>query len=124
MNENKVAVAVLGASPKRERYSNQAVRMLLEHGHAVIPVHPAATEIEGLPVSASLADIGRAVDTLTVYVSPAHSAPLRESILALNPKRVIFNPGTENPSLKNTLDEHGIQTEEACTLVLLHTGQF
>ncbi|MCF7816480.1 MAG: CoA-binding protein [Kiritimatiellales bacterium] len=124
MAGSKQTVAVLGASPKPERYSNKAIKLLLEHGHEVIPVHPAIPEIEGLPVVASLADIDKHVDTLTVYVSAALSTPLADAIIALNPARVIFNPGTENPSLKSALNDQGIPSEEACTLVLLNTGQF
>lgn len=117
-------VAVLGASPKPERYSNKAVRLLLEHGYEVIPVHPAIGEIEGLEVKRNLDEINRAVETLTMYVSPALSAPLADSIIRLNPRRVIFNPGTENVELRNRLEAEGIEVEEACTLVLLNTGQF
>lgn len=124
MDESKQTVVVLGASPKPGRYSNKAVKLLLEQGHGVIPVHPAIAEIEGLLVVASLAEIGTRVDTLTLYVSPAHSTPLIADILALNPARVIFNPGSENPALQNALEAQGIPSEKACTLVLLNTGRF
>lgn len=117
-------VAVLGASHKPERYSNQAVRMLKEYGHQVIPVTPGRKDIEGLPVAVSLADIGRPVDTLTVYVGPERSAQLQEEILALKPGRVILNPGTESEGLQQALDRAGIPWQHACTLVLLRTGQF
>ncbi|HEX6591697.1 MAG TPA: CoA-binding protein, partial [Moraxellaceae bacterium] len=69
-------VAVLGASPKPERYSNKAIRMLQEYGHKVIPVNPAQKEIEGLSVVSSVNALPREVDTVTMYVSPAHSDPL------------------------------------------------
>lgn len=124
MENEKQTVVVLGASPKPERYSNKAVRLLLEHGHRVIPVHPAITEIESLPVVRALEHIEDPVDTLTVYLSPALSAPLQAGILQLKPERVIFNPGTENPELMQALERSGIAVEEACTLVLLNTGQF
>lgn len=118
------SVAVIGASPKPERYSNKAVRLLREHGHTVLPVNPAQAEIEGLPVTRSIDALPRGVDTVTLYVSPAHSAPLLQPLLALQPRRVIFNPGAENPALEQGLREAGIAVEEACTLVLLRTGQF
>lgn len=124
MEQSKQTVAVLGASPKPQRYSNKAVNLLRELGHCVIPVHPVVKEIDGIPVIASLADIELKVDTLTLYVSASLSSPLIAVILALNPGRVIFNPGTENPALKKMLEEQGILTEEACTLILLNTGQF
>ena len=121
---NEQTVVVLGASPKPERYSNKAVRLLKEHGHRVIPVHPAITEIEQLPVIPALEHIDGPIDTLTVYLSPALSTPLEADLLKLKPERVIFNPGTENPGLKQALEREGIAVEEACTLVLLNTGQF
>lgn len=117
-------VAVLGASPKPERYSHQAIQLLRQYGHAVIPVNPAQAEIAGLPVAASLSGIRQSVDTVTLYVSPSHQGTLEAQLKALKPQRVIFNPGTENPSLAARLREAGIATEEACTLVLLRTRQF
>jgi predicted CoA-binding protein len=124
MGNEKQTVVVLGASPKAERYSNKAVRLLLEHGHQVIPVHPVVAEIEQLPVVHALDHIQRPVDTVTVYLSPERSGSLEKDIRALKPERVIFNPGTENPELKKALECDGVEVEEACTLVLLNTGQF
>lgn len=117
-------VAVLGASRKPERYSNQAIRLLRTCGHTVIPVNPAQTEIEGLVVVPDVNSLPPNIDTVTMYLSPAHSAGLLPALLALRPKRVIFNPGAENPALEHGLEEAGIRVEEACTLVLLRTGQF
>jgi len=117
-------VAVLGASHKPERYSNQAVRMLKEHGHLVIPVTPGRAVIEDLPVTPDLGSIEQPVDTLTLYVGPERSAQMQDAILALKPGRVILNPGTESPDLEKALTEAGIPWEHACTLVMLRTGQF
>lgn len=117
-------VAVLGASPKPERYSHQAVQLLRQYGHDVIPVNPAQHEIAGLPVASSLSAITQPVDTVTLYVSPAHQGDLEPQLKALHPRRVIFNPGTENPSLAARLRAAGMETEDACTLVLLRTRQF
>ena len=89
-------VAVLGASDKRERYSNKAVRLLVQHGHRVIPVHPRLEEIEGLTVVHELKNIDERIDTLTMYVGELRSTALMEDIMALKPGRVIFNPGAEN----------------------------
>lgn len=124
MSETRQRVAVLGASTNPERYSNMAVKRLLENGHEVIPVHPALSEVEGLPVTPSLGDIDGRVDTLTIYVSPKLSSKTADAILALKPGRVIFNPGTENPELEAALQAAGIETLHACSLVLLSTGQF
>ncbi|NLG36017.1 MAG: CoA-binding protein [Lentisphaerae bacterium] len=117
-------VAILGASNKPERYSHQAVRLLAEKGHAVFPVHPALDAIDGHRVFKSLADIPDPVDTVTMYVSPAHSTGMAGAILAVRPRRVLFNPGTENQELEGTLAAAGIEIVRACTLVLLRTGQF
>ena len=126
MSGSKEKVVVLGASDKPERYSNQAVQMLPEYGHEVIPVHPVLKSVENLPVTAELADISseEKIDTLTMYVSSAISAKLVDDIVALKPGRVIFNPGTENSELVERLEGNDILVEEACTLVLLRTGQF
>jgi len=123
MNQ-KQTVAVLGASPKPQRYSNQAIRLLIKKGHTVIPVHPVLDVIEDTPVIHDLKDIRTPVDTLTVYVGPERSTAMIERIVALNPGRVILNPGTENPALESKLDENNIAYLKACTLVMLHTEQF
>jgi predicted CoA-binding protein len=117
-------VVVLGASPKPARYANQALRLLLERGYRVTPIHPRFEEIEGLPVANSPKQVGRPVDTLTLYVGPERLAPQIPDLVALNPRRVIFNPGTESAPLQQALDEAGIDWFEACTLVMLRTGQF
>ncbi len=120
----KHRVAVLGASSKPERYSNKAVKLLMEHQYSVIPVHPVIREIEGLKVFAGLNQIAEKIDTLTLYIGPAGVKPLIPEIIALNPGRVILNPGTESELLKEELHNAGIPYMEACTLVLLKTGQF
>ncbi len=117
-------VAVLGASPKPDRTSNQAVRRLRQHGHHVIPVHPAHDEIDGLPVARDLTAIDGPVDTLTVYVGPRHGEELIDQIIALAPSRVILNPGAESDRVEQRLQERGIPVLRACTLVLLASGQF
>ena len=124
MTPPKQRVVVVGASSKQERYSNRALRSLVAHGYEVVPVHPALTSIEGLPVVHKIEDITGPVDTLTLYVSPNISSALEEALIGLAPQRVIFNPGAENPALQAALEEKGIHTEEACTLVLLETNQF
>ena len=117
-------VAILGASADPERYAFKAQRLLKEHGHRVIPVSAKDATIDGDATVAELRDIKGAVDTLTLYVRPAISSQCREQIEALKPRRVIFNPGTENEELSAALRAAGIDTEDACTLVLLRTGRF
>ena len=123
MTGRKQRVVVLGASPNPERYSNKALRLLHEHGHHAIPVHPAAMTIEELPVVPSVEQIEGKVDTLTMYVAGSRSSAMTDAIIALNPPRVIFIPGTENPALEAALQARGVRTEQACTLILLNTEQ-
>ena len=120
----KQNVAILGASQKTERYSYKALQMLTEHDHSVYPVHPTLKEIEGHKVFSSLGEITDKIDTLTVYVSPKWIKDTIPSIVELKPGRVILNPGTESEDLKAALTDAGIPFLEACTLVLLRTGQF
>ena len=116
-------VAILGASDNPERYSHMAVVLLKEHGHTVVPVHPALESIAGLPVVNSLSGLPP-VDTLTLYVGAARLPDMTDDIVRLRPGRVIFNPGTESPEVQAALDAAGIPWLEACTLVMLRTGQF
>ncbi len=122
--DNKQTVVILGASNKPERYSHKAQLLLQDHGHDVILVSPKVKEINGTPVLPDLSSIKEHVHTLTMYVGSQASTPIIEEIVALSPDRVIFNPGTENIELEKALKENGIAYEEACTLVLLNTGQF
>lgn len=115
---------ILGASDNPDRYSYKAMHMLIEHGHHVVLVHPNLKTINDTQVYASIASVKDSVDTLTVYVNPAVSDQLETEIIHLRPRRVIFNPGAENPRLARALRAIGIKTENACTLVLLQTNQY
>ncbi|MGE4169260.1 MAG: CoA-binding protein [Candidatus Margulisiibacteriota bacterium] len=117
-------VAVIGASDKPDRYSYMAIERLRNHGHVALPVHPKLKTVQGLAVYPSLAQVPHPIDTITLYVNAEKSAAMAADLIAANPRRVIFNPGTESPALEATLQNAGIQTMEACTLVLLSTKQF
>lgn len=117
-------VVVIGASANEERYSNKAMKMLVEYGHLPIPVAPLAGSILGYKVHTGIGDIDGKVDTVTMYVGPARQQGMIDEIIALQPKRVIFNPGTENPTEYDRLKTAGIAVLEDCTLVLLKTNQF
>ncbi|MBU0985160.1 MAG: CoA-binding protein [candidate division Zixibacteria bacterium] len=117
-------VAVLGASPKEDRYSFKAVHMLGEHGHVPIPVHPKGHEVDGIPGVKSLPDITGPIDTLTFYVNAQISDAEFDNIIRLKPRRAIFNPGAENENLATKLEAAGIEVVRACTLVMLRTDQF
>jgi len=117
-------VVIIGASNNPERYSHRALLLLRKHGHEVVPVHPKLAEIEGIPVVADVSLITGPVDTVTMYVGAAISSGLQDKLITLKPRRIIFNPGAENAALADALQKAGIACEEACTLVLLNTGQF
>lgn len=117
-------VVVLGASTKPMRYSNQAVRRLLEQGYRVTPVHPRFEEIEGLKVAKDLSQVPQPVDTLTLYVGPERMRPMIDDLIYLKLGRVIFNPGSESAELRHRLEQAGIHWLEACTLVMLRIGTF
>ena len=120
-----MVVAVLGASAKADRYSNRAVCLLMDHGHQVIPVAPGLDILEGLPVIRSPEElIPNQADTVTLYINPSRSIQMADALVKALPRRVIMNPGAENPELAVILRAAGIQVKEACTLVLLNTGEF
>lgn len=116
-------VLVYGASTNPARYAYIATNLLLEKGHEVFLVGIKKGEVAGISIQQNQPIIPE-IDTVTLYVGPAHQQDLLAYIKQLSPKRVIFNPGTENPTLMAELNKLGIEVEEACTLVMLHTGQF
>ena len=117
-------VAVIGASNKQDRYSYKAVVLLREKGHTPYPVHPSLAAVDEIPVYASLRNIPTPIDTISIYLSASHQNAVAEDILRSGARRVIFNPGAENPKLLARLKTAGIEAMDACTLVLLNTGQF
>lgn len=120
----KERVVILGASDQPRRYAFQAFRLLREHGHEVVPVHPGLAEIEGVPVAASLREVTGPIDTLTLYVRPEIAEAALSDLLAAAPGRVVFNPGTESGRIKEALAGAGIAAVEDCTLVMLREGRF
>lgn len=117
-------VLVLGASENPSRYSHMATMMLLEYGHTPILIGKTGGVVKGIPIHRSVPDGVAKIDTITLYLNPMHQQAWYETILAMNPGRVIFNPGTENPELMEMLDAANISYLEACTLVMLRAGQF
>lgn len=114
---------VLGASPNPSRYSYLAVQRLKNKGHEVIPVGLRDGEIEGIAIQTGHPPI-EDVHTVTLYVGARNQPAMYDYLLSLKPQRVIFNPGTENPELQRKLLEQGVQYTEACTLVMLSTGDY
>ncbi|OYT15098.1 MAG: CoA-binding protein [Bacteroidetes bacterium 4572_77] len=114
---------VLGGSPKPERYSNKAILMLLENNHDVVSVGARNATVSSVKIHKEKLHFND-IHTVTMYLGPKNQIDFYNYIIKLNPKRIIFNPGTENQELEELAKENGIETEEACTLVLLTTNQY
>lgn len=122
MNEKKKTL-VLGASDNPSRYSYLALHRLRNHDHPVVAIGKRKTLVSDVEVDTekkAYTDI----DTVTLYLNPVHQEEYYNYILSLKPRRIIFNPGAENEKLAALAKENGIQPMEACTLVLLSTGQY
>jgi uncharacterized protein len=119
----KKKTLVLGASENPGRYSYLAIKRLLAHGHEVVAIgnrKGKVDEVDILTEQVPLEDI----HTVTLYLNPTNQKPYYDYIRSLKPKRIIFNPGTENEELERKLAQTGTNTLEACTLVMLSTGQY
>ena len=114
---------VLGASLKPERYSNIAAHRLNNKGHELALVGLREGTIAGTAIQKGMPDL-EDIDTVTLYLNPQRQVPYYDYLLSLQPKRIIFNPGTENPELVQLAQAQGIETEIACTLVLLATDVY
>jgi len=119
----KNKILVIGASPDPHRYSFLCTRRLLEKGYDVIPLGKRKGTIAGMPIMTDR-DVANEIDTVTLYLSADNQTEMEEYILALEPRRIIFNPGAENPSLRSKAEQAGIKTMDACTLVMLSSGTF
>ncbi len=115
---------VLGASPNPTRYAYLATQMLNEYGHPVIPFGLRSGVIDGVPIVNELPANTENIDTVTLYLAPDNQSPYYDYIIEAKPQRVVFNPGTENPEFEQKLLDAGITPLEACTLVLLRTGNY
>ncbi len=121
---NKKTV-IIGASANPSRYAYIAAGMLTEYGHEIVPVGIKKGEVFGK----SILDIRQkppveGVDTVTMYVGTRNQTAWYDYIMSLRPKRVIFNPGTENPEFMRRVEEAGTEVLEACTLVMLRSRQY
>lgn len=116
-------VLVMGANTNPEKYAYKAITMLKAHGHEVNGIGLRPGNVAGVDIDTEKKNY-TGIDTITLYLNAKNQQPYYDYFLQLKPRRVIFNPGTENPELENLLKKNGIKAEEACTLVLLGTGQF
>ena len=114
---------ILGASPNPWRVSYSAVGRLIEKGHEPIAIGVREGNIDGIPIQKGQPDL-QDVDTVTLYLNAARQKQYYDYILQLQPKRIIFNPGAENPELVQLANRNGIETELACTLVMLAVGEY
>lgn len=116
---------IIGATPNPARYAYLAAGMLTQHKHEIVPVGIKKGEVFGRAIE----DITRKpaiqnVDTVTLYIGPHRQPEWYDYILSLKPKRIIFNPGTENEEFENLAEDNGIEALEACTLVMLRSNQY
>lgn len=114
---------VIGASTNPERYSFKAINMLREYKNEVVAYGLRQGKVNDIEIDTTL-QAYQNIDTVTLYVNPQRQVELYDYIIGLNPRRVIFNPGTENEEFENLLSKQNIVSEIACTLVLLRTNQF
>ncbi|PJE40017.1 MAG: CoA-binding protein [Flavobacterium sp.] len=114
---------VLGASTNPERYAYKAIEKLTEKGHAVLAIGQKTGEVAGVKIHTKTIPL-KNIDTVTLYLNPLRQRDYYNYIIETKPKRVIFNPGTENPEFYQLLQGNGIKVEVACTLVLLATNQY
>ena len=119
----KKKTLVLGASENPARYGNIAIHRLLRYGHPIVAVGKRKGEVEGVSIETEPPFMDD-IDTITLYLNPTNQQPYYDYIISLKPKRIIFNPGTENPELQRMAIKSGIKPIEACTLVMLGTGQY
>lgn len=114
---------IIGATNNPARYAYLAANKLVRYGHPIINIGIKQGEVAGSAI-VQAKEIYLDIDTVTLYVGPHNQPPYYDYIIKTKPKRIIFNPGTENNELKNLAEENGIETLEACTLVLLSTNQY
>ncbi|WP_456314065.1 CoA-binding protein [Pseudomonas shirazensis] len=114
---------VLGATTKPDRYAFRAINMLVQKGHTVLAIGQNTGEVAGVKIQTKAVPI-KNIDTVTLYLNPTRQRDYYNYIIEAQPKRVVFNPGTENPELYQLLELNNIKAEVACTLVLLATNQY
>lgn len=114
---------IIGATDKPGRYAYRALHMLKDHGHSVEGIARREMQVSGVEIRKDKPEYD-AIHTVTLYLSAKFQEEYYDYVVDLKPKRVIFNPGTENPKFYDILDENGIDYEVACTLVMLSTNQY
>lgn len=114
---------VIGGSIKPERYSNKAIKKLVQYNQSVVSIGIKSGKVEGVEIETGFPKY-EDVHTVTLYVGMKNQAQYYDYLLGLNPKRIIFNPGTENPEFYELAKKNGVETIEHCTLIMLSEGSF
>ena len=120
---NSKKTLIIGASENPERYANKAFHSLMNHKHEVVMIGKKEGMIDGIAIQKGTPLFDQ-IDTITLYLNPKNQEAYYDYILSLKPKRIIFNPGTENNELEEMAQQQGIEIQEACTLVLLSIHQY
>jgi predicted CoA-binding protein len=125
MDKLKKKTVIVGASTNPGRYSHLAADLLTQYGHEIVPlsIHPGAVSGKTM-LNLRQKPMIDEVDTVTLYINPVHQAEWEDYILSLKPRRIIFNPGAENPEFETRAERSGMEVIEGCTLVMLRSGQF
>ncbi len=114
---------VLGGSLKPDRYANKAIRRLVRYDHPVVSIGLRSGEVAGVNIETGM-PVYTDIDTVTVYLNPFNQEPYFDYIISLKPRRIIFNPGTENDYFAQRCKEEGIEVVEHCTLIMLDAGNY
>lgn len=123
MNQPTGKTLIIGATTNPGRYAHTAAHRLRQRGHTIVQIGLREGEVAGVPIGTQKEN-HKDIDTVTLYVGPRHQPDYYDYVISLRPRRVIFNPGTENQEFENRLSVEGIEPVEACTLVMLATGQY
>lgn len=116
---------VIGASNNPSRYAYKAVDFLKSNNfHPIFPMGVKKGEVLGIEMIPPKTKIDEDIHTVTLYVNPMLQKEYYDYIIDLKPNRVIFNPGTENEEFSQQLNKNGIETINACTLVMINTNQY
>lgn len=118
-----MSTLILGATPNPQRYAYMAAQRLTQHGHEIVPVGIKHGEVFGVPIQRGRPQV-EDVDTVVLYVGAKHQPAYYDYLMELKPRRIIFNPGTENPELMRLARNHDIEPILGCTLVMLASGTY
>lgn len=119
----KKKTLILGATDNPSRYANLAANKLSSYGHPIVNIGIKSGQAAGVDIEPA-GKVHSDIDTVTLYLGPQNQPQYYDYILTTKPRRIIFNPGTENAELEELAEQNGIETLEACTLVMLSTGQY